>query len=98
MFKKFSGGSQSLPVVNKQFCLTLKALKKFKNGSGVGLVEVSCTNGIHQIGPLFDGHIDKIALCPDNADALTTTFVRYYRKDGKPQETRLDKLQKVNCF
>ena len=45
-------------------------------------------------GILFEKDFCKILLCPENEDVLKSTFVRYFRVDGKPEERRLDRLQK----
>ena len=89
MWEKLTDSGQSLPKDNHHFYVTMKSLKKYKNG------EVVCQNGTHKLLNLDDKDSRKIVLCPDNEDVLKSTFVHYFRLDGKPEERRLDRLQKI---
>ena len=37
----------------------------------------------------------ELSICPKGSDWKRTTFIQYVRVDGKPEETRLDKLIEV---
>ena len=95
MWEKLTDSGQSLPKDNHHFYVTIKSLKNYKNGETVKLREVVCQNGTHKLLNLDDKDSRKIVLCPDNEDVLKSTFVHYFRLDGKPEERRLDRLQKV---
>ena len=72
--------------------ITFKILKSLKNSDTVTLKEVICPNGSYKL-PKDDKL--RMELCRKPTDADKTTFVRYYRLDGKPEESRIDKLFKV---
>ena len=91
---KRSESGQSLPKDNHHFYVTIEALKQYKNGETITLNEIVCQSGTHKLLNLDKKIFRKILLCPENEDVLKSTFVRYFRVDGKPEERRLDRLQK----
>ena len=93
MWKTTTKSGQSLPKDNHHFYTTIESLKKYKNGETVTLNEVVCQSGTHKLLNLNERDYHKIVLCPDNEDVFKSTFVRYFRLDGKPEERRLDRLQ-----
>ena len=95
MFKKSSVGSE-LPVDNNQCYITVKILKKLCNGETVKLDQLLCSSGlVYKLAGKDDKDICKLYLGSANLHPKSSTFVRYFRLDGKPEELRLDKLMQV---
>ena len=83
--------------------MTLKELKKFNNGQTVKIKEIICDDGGEDglwTKDIFDDTSEATIfhLGPEGVDVYKTTFIRYERLDGKQEEIRLDRLQKVNSF
>ena len=98
MFKKSTVGSQ-LPVQNNQYYLTVKSLKKLTNGDTVKLDQLVCSMGkILKLAGKDEKDVSKLYLGSTNHQPTNSTFVRYFRLDGKPEEMRLDKLLQVSFF
>ena len=98
MFKKNSVGSQ-LPVQNNQYYLTVKFLKKLTNGDTVKLDQLVCSSGkILKLAGKDEKDISKLYLGSTNQNPISSTFLRYFRLDGKPEEMRIDKLLQVSIF
>ena len=98
MFKKNSVGNQ-LPVQNNQYYLTVKFLKKLTNGDTVKLDQLICSTGkILKLTGKDEKDTSKLYLGSTNHHPINSTFVRYFRLDGKPEEMRVDKLLQVSFF
>ena len=98
MFGKSSVGSQ-LPVQNNQYYVTVKLLKKLTNGDTVKLDQLVCSTGnILRLAGKDEKDVSKLYLGSTNHQPTKSTFVRYFRLDGKPEEMRLDKLLQVSFF
>ena len=92
MFKKSSVGSQ-LPVHSNQYIM-VKFLNEFANGGKVKLHQLICSSGtIFALADKDENHIEKLYL--GSTHPKNSTFIRYYRHDGKLEEVRLDKLMQV---
>ena len=87
MFRK----KDSLPESAGSHYLTLEFLKKLKNGKRVQIKKIIHGSSIYHPLP---GSKLKYWLS-DADDPHKSTFVRYERDDGKPEEARLDKLLQV---
>ena len=76
--------------------LTRKILHSYKNIETVELKELLCQLGKYDISTYTRENKEKrMFLCP-KGEAFNTTFIRYNRLDGKPEETRIDKVIEVS--
>ena len=92
----WKSSTMSLPISQHQYYTTVQLLKKYKHGETVKLIKVTCQKGIYNIAHFDEKKWLKINLCADEEDATKTSFIHYLRLDGKPEELRLDKLQRVS--
>ena len=98
MFKKSTVGSQ-LPVQNNQYYLTVKSLKKLTNGDTVKLDQLICCMGkILKLAEKDEKDTSKLYIGSTDHHPISSTFIRYFRLDGKPEEMRVDKLLQVSFF
>ena len=85
MFRK----KDSLPESAGSHYLTLKFLKKLKNGKRVQIRKIIHGSSIYHPLPGNEYWLS------DADDPHKSTLVCYERDDGKPEEARLDKLLQV---
>lgn len=95
MWKKHFPSSQSLPIEDNNYYITIESLKKCKYGETIELTEVLSNNGTYKIEDKESRSSEKLFLSHEK-NVFKTTFIRYRRLDGKPEETRLDHIQQVD--
>ena len=100
MFKKSKEKSKiptSVPSYDNECYITTDILKALTNGEYITLKKVICEKGTYEISDSVCPS-SRLHLCRydrNHANVFKTTSVKYVRDDGKPEETRLDKLFEV---
>ena len=100
MFKKSKEKSKiptSVPSYDNECYITTDILIALTNGEYITLKKVIYEKGIYEISDSVHPS-SRLHLCSydaNHANVFKTTFVKYVRNDGKPEETKLDKLFQV---